>query len=315
MTSHALARVGLDPWRPVGSRDRQIKDHFLLETLAALGEHRPREAARLAVAEKRRLTAPEEERPGPGRRPGRRSAAEREGRRLTRCAEVVAGLGYGEPERAHRALEALTRETVGDRAAAGPVASVTAGLLAAGTDPAWSRELLSPADGQDDDGVRSGWKALGPRALVHAARGEYRRADELLLALEEQWGASQPQFFPPGPQYELREALAATLAGVPWWPWSTLAGACAFRPYHLERLSGIRGLIEITMPCPAPDAERLAEARRHLRQLLTGPGWYLALPVLAHLDPDAVRRVRDVVFAHLGLEVSPDLPQPPPAPA
>lgn len=315
MMSHALARIGLGSWRPVGHLDRLIKEHFLLETLTALGEHFPRDATRLAVVEKRCLTAPKDERLGPGRRQRHASAAELEGRRLTRCAEVVAALGYVDPERARRALEAVTREMVGDWAVAGPVATVTAGLLVAGTDPEWSRELLALSESQEDVGGWRGREALGPRALVHAARGDYRRADELLLAMEERWGVSEPEFFPPGPQYELREALAATLAGVPWWPWSTLAGACASRPYLLTRLSGIRGLIEITMPRPVPDVERLAEARRHLRHLLTGPGWYLALPVLAHLDPDAVRRVRDVVFAHLGVEVSPEPPQPSPAPA
>lgn len=40
-----------------------------------------------------------------------------------------------------------------------------------------------------------------------------------------------------------------------------------------------------------------------------------ALPVVAHLDPEAISRVRDVVFAHLGLELSPETPPPPPAPA
>ncbi|MBA2806402.1 serine protease [Streptomyces sp. KM273126] len=51
-------------------------------------------------------------------------------------------------------------------------------------------------------------------------------------------------------------------------------------------------------PASGPD---LLRARALLADALTPDGWHHAVPVLAAIDPDAVLRVRDVVFAHLGL--------------
>ncbi|MFE9968703.1 trypsin-like peptidase domain-containing protein [Streptomyces sp. NPDC005525] len=49
-------------------------------------------------------------------------------------------------------------------------------------------------------------------------------------------------------------------------------------------------------PASGPDVPR---ARALLAEALTTEGWHTAVPVLASIDPKAVLRVRDVVFAHL----------------
>jgi hypothetical protein len=53
---------------------------------------------------------------------------------------------------------------------------------------------------------------------------------------------------------------------------------------------------------PPPSGPDHARARELLAEALTPDGWYHAVQVLAFLDPDAVLPVRDVVFAHLGLD-------------
>jgi hypothetical protein len=50
---------------------------------------------------------------------------------------------------------------------------------------------------------------------------------------------------------------------------------------------------------PPPSGPDLPRARALLAEALTQDGWHHAIPVLAAIDPDAVLRVRDVVFAHL----------------
>lgn len=55
-----------------------------------------------------------------------------------------------------------------------------------------------------------------------------------------------------------------------------------------------------TLPVlPAAD-----EALRFAADALAGDGWHFALPALAYLEPEAVEKVRDIVFAHRGLEPS-----------
>ncbi|WP_369169591.1 trypsin-like peptidase domain-containing protein [Streptomyces sp. R28] len=52
---------------------------------------------------------------------------------------------------------------------------------------------------------------------------------------------------------------------------------------------------------PPPAGPDLPHARALLAEALTPDGWHHAVPVLAALDIDAVRAVRDVVFAHVGI--------------
>ncbi|MFG2022875.1 hypothetical protein [Streptomyces sp. NPDC048825] len=64
----------------------------------------------------------------------------------------------------------------------------------------------------------------------------------------------------------------------------------------VRRLAGL-----LAPPSSGPDIPR---ARSLLAEALTPDGWHYAAPVLAAIDPDAVLRVRDVVFGYLGLTLS-----------
>ncbi|MFD7503586.1 trypsin-like peptidase domain-containing protein [Streptomyces sp. NPDC059850] len=132
----------------------------------------------------------------------------------------------------------------------------------------------------------------GPVALVCAACGDYERAEDMVKQLDDD--ENEPV---------VRAEMAAAILGLPWLPW-----------FERSRLALVRRCVDLLMPRPPADADRIERAREQLRRaLMCDDGWHHALPVLAHLDPDAVRRVRDVVFAHLGLDVSDEPPAPAPA--
>ncbi|MER6144693.1 trypsin-like peptidase domain-containing protein [Streptomyces sparsogenes] len=284
--SYALARVGLMERRSaLLARVRLGGTAEASPTLvAALWELSPELAEDIARVLERQLT----------------ESADRD-THLRDGVELLLAVGRRAPQRARSLREALRREI----ADCDPVSRffhaeshMAATLLVAWTDPERplrATEVIGPpareTGGHDGDA----------RALVHAACGEYDQAEALVEGLHYE-----------GEEPEARAAMAATIAGLPWRPW-------------LDRgvLGLTRGCIELVMPRPPADATRLARAREQLRKVLLTEHWDEGLPVLAELDPGAIRPVRDVVFAHLGIEVdeaadaetlSP-VPQPPPRPA
>ncbi|MFD3553903.1 hypothetical protein ACFWWA_17650 [Streptomyces goshikiensis] len=53
----------------------------------------------------------------------------------------------------------------------------------------------------------------------------------------------------------------------------------------------------------SPDAPgALVATAAFLRKAVSGPGWHTVLPVLAELAPGAVAQIRDITFAHLGID-------------
>jgi hypothetical protein len=92
----------------------------------------------------------------------------------------------------------------------------------------------------------------------------------------------------------LRAALAGYLVGA-------TERAVLARPYDNspECLVLINRFAQTQVP---PDSGHEDFARHLLADVLFADCWYEALPVLAKLEPDAVLRVRDIVFAHIGLE-------------
>lgn len=277
--SHALARVGLTERRSrLFGRVRLEDSAELSPTLvAALWELSPDAAEDMArVLERQLADSPHSD------------------QRIRGYVELLVAVGHRTPERGLALREALRRELAEDdpvfRFLFGEI-YVAAALLVAGTGHGSSQR---PGQADTD--------ADGPRALIHAARGEYEQAEALVAGLyREREGPAA------------RAAMAATIAGLPWRPW-----------LEQGELALTRGCIELTLPRPSADADRIARAREQLRKVLVTEHWYEALPVLAELDPGALRPVRDVVFAHLGIEVdaadettvSPEpRPLPPPAPA
>ncbi|MBT2418225.1 trypsin-like peptidase domain-containing protein [Streptomyces sp. ISL-22] len=96
---------------------------------------------------------------------------------------------------------------------------------------------------------------------------------------------------------ELTSAAFAALAGhaacAPVDPGGLIGGGGGIRVSLARRLAAL-----LHPPAAGPD---LARTRALLAEALTPDGWHHAVPVLAALAPEAVRRAGDVVSAHIGL--------------
>lgn len=138
----------------------------------------------------------------------------------------------------------------------------------------------------------------GARALACTAFGECAKAERLA----ERTGALD--------RAETLAGVAALLAGLPDDVTFIQLELLSPADPHLLRLCA-------AVPDPGREPARSASrARRLVADVLGTDGWHYAPPVLAEPDPDAVRRVRDVVFAQLELEGDAHAaPPPPPAPA
>lgn len=153
-------------------------------------------------------------------------------------------------------------------------------LVTATRDCATARRSLDQVVSWQTD--MSHFEAGGMGAVAYAALGDYETAGAMVRrSTDEEWRS------------EVFAQLAAYAVGVA--DNSTLTPLDGFR----EDVRMIRSMATLILPpSPGPD---VARARALLAQALTPDGWHHAVPVLAAIDPEAVLRVRDVVFAHLGL--------------
>ncbi|QFQ97625.1 serine protease [Streptomyces phaeolivaceus] len=156
-------------------------------------------------------------------------------------------------------------------------------LLAATTDPIAAKDRF-------DETVASSllseppWsRSMGGAALAYAALGDHETAvSTARRAEDEEWCA---------------DALAQLAAHAACLPADRAPVPLYDDAFDVTLLA--RRLAMLLLPPPSgPDLPR---ARALLTEALTPVGWHHALPVLAAIDPDAVLRVRDVVFAQLGL--------------
>jgi hypothetical protein len=155
-------------------------------------------------------------------------------------------------------------------------------LLTATTDPAAARHTLDQLVRKWKNGLDRGPATV--LALGCAALGDPETAHAIALygtAAEEE-------------RAETLAHLAAFAAGVP-------GASLPARPMAEPRNSVHTVLRLATLLFPPPTGPDLPHARKLLAEALTRDGWHHALPVLAGIDPEAILRARDVVFAHLGL--------------
>ncbi|MFD4687235.1 hypothetical protein, partial [Streptomyces sp. NPDC058461] len=160
-------------------------------------------------------------------------------------------------------------------------------------------------------------------ALLHA-RHEHREALDRLTSLERQWTGGSSWGPPPVALPVVRAALGDT-AGAQQLASSyntyeraeasaAVAGYLAGVPSGIRTVSDSPGtaFTEIFRSFavavrPPGVTQSLRAAREFTADALAGDGWHCALGVLAHLEPGAVERVRDIVFVHRGL--APRAPQ------
>lgn len=154
-------------------------------------------------------------------------------------------------------------------------------LLTAIEDPIVARQRFDRAVSKD----RKGWPSRPGtvEALVYAVLGDHEAAQGIARSRATEEARS-----------ETFADLAAYLGCVPGVPKHTPS----FERVSTNLPTVCRVVSNLLPPTTGPDLPR---ARALLAEALTADGWHHAAPVLAAIDPDAVRRTRDVVFAHLGL--------------
>lgn len=199
------------------------------------------------------------------------------GRSVSRVAHLLVAVGLHDGERATRIQRILTRQS--EHQPRGH--SVLLGLLTAAADPAATRRRLDRV--AEYEKPHAPHSSAGAAAIAYAALGDHTTALTIARRGGEEEGRS-----------ETLAQLAAYAACLP--------GDCVVIPFRgtsYETVPTARRLATLFVPpAPGPDIPR---ARSLLAEALTPDGWHHAVPVLAAIDPEAVLRVRDVVFAHLGL--------------
>ncbi|MET9965723.1 trypsin-like peptidase domain-containing protein [Streptomyces sp. NPDC006356] len=197
-------------------------------------------------------------------------------------AHLLVAIGRHDRERGERLrqlLDAADADHDGNQPSSG---EVLLSLLTAATDPVTARVRLDTVVSKDERRSPRGPRAGGGAALAYAALGDHEAARTTARREEdaERRAGALAQ-------------LAAYTAALP----ADRTPAPFHDPYDITLLA--RRLATLLLPPPSgPDLPR---ARALLAELLTPQSWHHAVPVLAAIDPDAVLRVRDVVFAHLGL--------------
>lgn len=123
-------------------------------------------------------------------------------------------------------------------------------------------------------------------AIAHAVFGDYDAALR-----------SASRHNVPYDRAEALAAVAAYLTRTPAVMWSASDSHTVF-----TRTLRTLALFEM----PPSTAGNSGAALRFVADALAGDGWHHAFPALARIAPEAVERVRDIVFTHRGLEISAD---------
>ncbi|WP_119581449.1 trypsin-like peptidase domain-containing protein [Streptomyces europaeiscabiei] len=238
-------------------------DLALTETIAGLWQHDPGLAGRLADDVLLRVS----------------------GHDVARAARFLVAVRPHDEERAAR-IERLSFDTRAEQPLRwnfGYGDEILLSLLIAANDPVAAKARLDEmvASPELSEGPFS--QSMGGAALVYAALGDDETARSIARRTTDE--ARSAETFAQLAAYAA--CLPADRVPVPLVENSLDITVLA------RRLAGL-----LLPPSPGPD---LPKARALLTEALTPAGWHHALPVLAGIDPDAVLRVRDVVFAHLGL--------------
>ncbi|MFF2777062.1 hypothetical protein ACFVU3_19405 [Streptomyces sp. NPDC058052] len=251
-----------------GGRSRRA----LIAVAAGLRAHAPITAAELVDRERERLLTAELGSGGSGGR-------------IARLAELLTAIGGVDPEcrdRLHRAIEHVWSERRAARKAPLEVEDILVMVVLAAQEQREDARKLLEASEKGRAGVPPWDLPTAGFAIAHAVFGDYDAARR---------SASRHNV-----PYDRAEALASVAA------YLTRTPAVLWSATDFART--LRTLASLEMPPGAAGSS--GAAIRFLADALAGDGWHHALPPLARISPEAVERVRNIVFTHRGLEISAD---------
>jgi hypothetical protein len=247
----------------------------LIAVAAALRSHDPAIAAELVDQERERLLTAD---PGPRGSRGR----------IAQLAELLTAIGDADQEctdRLHQAIEQVWAERRAPKKATLDVEDILVVVVMAAREQredalklleAWEKRLANVPP----------WELpTAGFAITRAVFGDYDAARRNAS------GHTVP--------YDRAEALAAVAAYLTRTP--TVIWPADSSDVFTQTLQSL-ALSEM----PPGTAGNSDAALRFVAGALAGDGWHHALPALARIDPEAVERVRDIVFTHRGLKISAD---------
>ncbi|MGP3983144.1 trypsin-like peptidase domain-containing protein [Streptomyces sp. KR80] len=199
-------------------------------------------------------------------------------------AGVLTAAGHQNPRRIEELTGLLHRGTSKDSVDLKPQEQLLINLLTRGSDPTDAPRWLERLEAlRQNSNEEPDINTEGSFALAHAALGRYEAAVHIATSLPD---ASE--------RAQTLALLAGYLAGAP-----RHSVATRTRVFIPAVLPVVGRLTARTPPSDTPTAHDVA--RRVLSDVLATADWHCGLPALAVLAPGDVHRVRDVVFAHLGL--------------
>ncbi|MCT9075299.1 hypothetical protein [Streptomyces fulvoviolaceus] len=211
------------------------------------------------------------------------------GGRIARLAELLTAIGGADPEcrdRLHQAIEQVWSEHGAAKKAPLEVEDILVVVVLAAQEQRDDARKLLEAWEKGRASVPPWELPTAGFAIAHAVFGDYDAARR-----------SASRHNVPYDRAEALAAVAAYLTRAPAVVWSASDSHAIF-----TRTLRTLALLEM----PPSTATNSGAALRFVADALVGDGWHHALPPLARIAPEAVERVRDIVFTHRGLEISAD---------
>ncbi|MGA5442232.1 hypothetical protein ACPCKW_22310 [Streptomyces griseoincarnatus] len=257
-----------------GPPDHERRQRALVAVAAGLRTHDPATAADLIDRQRERLLAPDAHRGWSGRMADL-------GELFTAIADADAPC----TERLHQAGEHMVLKIQETEAWLDTEDLLTLLLLSAPEERDDARSTLAGWE-QKTTGSAPWGLPTGAIAVAHAALGDY--------------DAARHRANRHNVPYDRAEAFAAVAGYLTRTPSGIRAISASTSTAFTETF---RTLALTQLPPDTPETAK--EARQFTADALTGDGWHCALPALARIDPAAVERVRDIVFAHRNLDGTP----------
>ncbi|WP_033354274.1 hypothetical protein [Kitasatospora aureofaciens] len=214
------------------------------------------------------------------------SPAAQHGGQIPELVELLAAIGHTHPACRNRILQAID---VAWTARARPVTDMAVWLslivIETPTQPAQARTILEQLYSKAEFGDPEETQMTG-FAIAHATFGNLQSAHRAAARYWTSWERSEASL-----------ALAAYLTGTP--PGPRL-------PSEATSTAFTQTLHTLALQQTPPDTTAGADpATQLIAEALRFGAWHQALPVLQTVSPDAVDQIRDIVFTHRHLQVTP----------